>query len=149
MESTLKSLADLLVQAVPTLLFFVFLTIYLNAVFFKPIARVVEERRKATEGSRALAQQAFEAADRKSSEFENALQLARNQIYQENEALRRQWVEEQQRELAQARAEADRAIQEAHAAITEESRTAQLQLDKTVQDLSDRIVSSLLQRRAA
>ena len=149
MESTLKSLADLLVQAVPTILFFIFLTAYLNAMLFKPLARIMEERRRATEGARELAQQAFESADRKVSEFEHALQLARNQIYQENETLRRQWSEEQQEELAQVRAEAERAIADARVSIAKETSDAQQQLDQGVQDLSNRIVDSLLQRRAA
>jgi F-type H+-transporting ATPase subunit b len=149
MESTLKSLADLLIQAVPTVLFFIFMTIYLNVVLFRPLARVMAERRKATEGARELAQQAFEAADRRESEFEHALHLARNQIYQENEALRRQWAEEQGRDLDQARAEAEKAIDEARSSIEEDTRQAQLQLDQSVQELSSRIVESLLRRRAA
>jgi F-type H+-transporting ATPase subunit b len=149
MESTFKELAGLLVQAVPTALFFLFLTFYLNAVFFKPLARLLEERRKATEGARELAQKAFEAADRKTSEFEYALQLARNQIYQENEALRRQWIEEQHKDLEQVRAEADRAIQQAHASIEEETRQAQLELDRHVRQLSEEITAALLRRRAA
>jgi F-type H+-transporting ATPase subunit b len=149
MDSTLHELGSLLVQAIPTILFFILLTVFLNATLFKPLARVLEERRKATEGARELAQKAFEAADRKAGEFGKALQLARAQMQQEHEALRRQWIEVQAAELATARAEAELAIEHARHEIEEEIRHAQTQLDAQVRSLSDRITDSLLRKRAA
>jgi F-type H+-transporting ATPase subunit b len=149
MNSTLTALVDLLIQAIPTALLFILLTVFLNSVFFKPLAHILEERRKATEGARDLAQQAFEAADKKTSEFEYALQLARNQIYQEGDALRRQWEEEQQAELTRVRAEAERAIEQARSEIAAESTQAQSELDRDVQQLSEQIANALLRRRAA
>src|ERR1700761_6183654 len=95
MDATLHALADLLIKAIPTGLFFIFLGVYLQKVFFKPMARILEERRKQTEGVRELAQRAFEAAEKKTSEFEHALQLARAEIHQEHEKLRQQWIQEQ------------------------------------------------------
>jgi hypothetical protein len=38
MEETLQSLAELLLKAVPTIIFFALLTVYLKHVFFKPLA---------------------------------------------------------------------------------------------------------------
>ena len=149
MDSTLHELGSLLVQAIPTILFFIFLTVFLNATLFKPLARVLEERRKATEGARELAQKAFEAADRKSDEFEKALQLLRTQMQQEHETVRRQWIEQQEAELATARAEAELAIERAHHEIDEETKRAQAELDAQIQALSDRIIESLLRKRAA
>jgi F0F1-type ATP synthase membrane subunit b/b' len=70
MEATLQGLAELLLKAVPTIIFFALLTLYLKHVFFKPLARILDERKRATEGVRQLAQQAFAAADQKSSEFQ-------------------------------------------------------------------------------
>ena len=81
MDSTLKALADLLLEAVPTIVFFVFLAWYLKRVFFVPMARILEERRKATEGVKELAQKAFEAADKKQSEFERALRARSRRKY--------------------------------------------------------------------
>jgi F-type H+-transporting ATPase subunit b len=149
MEATLHQLADLLVKAVPTIIFFAVLTVYLKHVFFKPLARILDERKKATEGVRQLAQQAFAAADQRASEFERALQLARAEIEQEHEALRRRWTDEQVQAIQKARAEADQTILEAKQQIAEEVRRAQAELDATVESLSDRIVSSVLKRRAA
>ena len=137
------------VKAIPTILFFILLTFYLKAVLFKPLARILEERRKATEGVRELAQKAFEAADKKTSEFEHALQLARAELHQEHEALRRRWTEEQEQEIARARAEAEKQIEEAKRQIAQEVERAQADLSPQVENLSEHIVGSLLRRRAA
>lgn len=149
MEQTLQTLVDLLIKAVPTVLFFVFLAFYLNAVLFRPLARILEERRKATEGVRELARRAHENADRKAAEFENALALARSELHQENDALRRQWTEEQATAIAAVRAEAEAQVQEARKVIAQEVERAQSELDANVESLSDQVVSSLLSRRAA
>lgn len=149
MEATLKDLGELLVEAIPTILFFILLTVYLKHVFFKPMARILEERKKATEGVRELARRAFEAADKRSSEFEHALQIARSELHQEHEALRRQWSEEQEQIIAKARAEADEKIQIAKQQIALEVEKAEAVLDAKVDALSEQIVQSLTARRAA
>jgi F-type H+-transporting ATPase subunit b len=149
MEATLQGLADLLLKAVPTIIFFAILTVYLKHVFFKPLARILDERKKATEGVRQLAEQAFAAADQKASEFQHALQLARGEIEQEHEALRRKWNDEQVEAIRRARAEADQKILEAKQQIADEVQRAQAELDTTVESLSDQIVSSVVRRRAA
>ena len=84
-----------MLEAVPTIVFFLISVWYLKRFYFRPVAAILEERRKATEGVRELAQRAFEAADKKQSEFERALDLARAEIYQEHEKLRKQWSDEQ------------------------------------------------------
>jgi F-type H+-transporting ATPase subunit b len=149
MDSTLQDLVGLLVKSIPTIVFFILLAFYLKRVFFEPMARILEERRKQTEGVRDLAQRAFEAADKRTSEFERALELARAQINQENEAMRRQWAEEQAQTIARARAEAGRQIEEAKRQIAREVETAKTQLDASVERLSSQIVESLGRRRAA
>lgn len=149
MDATLQALGDLLVKAIPTVLFFIGLTFYLKKVYFQPMARIFEERRKETEGVRELARRAFEAAEKRTSEFEHALQMARAELHQEHEALRRRWAEEQEQQIAQVRAEAARQIEEAKKQVAQEVERAQAELNAKVPVLSDQIVSSLLRRRAA
>lgn len=149
MDKTLKDLGDLLVEAIPTIVFFILLTVYLKHVFFRPLARILEERRKATEGVRELARQAFEAADKKNAEFEHALQIARSELHQEHEALRRQWSDEQAQIIAQARADADQRIQLAKQQIALEVERAEAALDAKVELLGEQIVQSVTARRAA
>jgi F-type H+-transporting ATPase subunit b len=149
MDSTLHALANLLLQAVPTVVFFIFLAFYLKKVYFQPLAQVLEQRRRETEGVRELSQRAFEAADQKSSEFERALQLARAEINQDNETLRQKWAQEQMETVARARAEAEARVAQAKAEIAQETERAQNELEMNVQPLSEQIVQSLLRKRAA
>ena len=149
MDQTLHALAGLLIKSVPTIVFFVVLTFYLQYVFFKPLARILDERKKATEGVREIARRALEAAGKKTSEFEHALQIARAELHQEHEALRQKWAQEQAKALAKARAEADQQIQDAKRQIALEVERAQAELDRRVDQLSEQIVYSLLRRRAA
>jgi F-type H+-transporting ATPase subunit b len=149
MDSTLHALGDLLIKAIPTAVCFVFLAIYLQRVFFKPMAGILDERRKQTEGMRELAQRALEAADKRTSDYERALQLARAEIHQQHEKLRQQWIQEQTDRIAKARAHADRQIQEARQRIHAELQEAEAGVGPSVERLSEQIVNSLLRRRAA
>jgi F-type H+-transporting ATPase subunit b len=149
MDSTLHALANLLLQAIPTVIFFIFLAFYLKKVYFQPLAQVLEQRHKETEGVRELSQRAFEAADQKASQFERALQLARAEINGENEALRQRWAQEESEAIARARAEAETRVAQAKAEIAQETERAQSELEANVQPLSEQIVQSLLRRRAA
>lgn len=149
MDATLHALVGLLIRSVPTILFFILLVFYLQRVLFRPLGRILEERRKATEGVREIAQRASEAADKKTSEFEHALQIARNELHQEFEALRQKWIAEEAERVAKARAEADRQIENARRQIAEEAQQAQAELDSRIGALSEQIVNSLVRRRAA
>lgn len=149
MDATLHALASLLIKSIPTVIFFVVLTFYLKYVLFRPLARILEERKRATEGVRDIARRAFEAADKKTSEFEHALAIARAELHQEHEALRQKWAQEQAAAIAKARAEADQAIQNAKLQIAQEVARAQGELYARVDQLGEQIVNSLLRRRAA
>ncbi len=149
MEATLHALGELLLEAVPTIVFFIFLNLFLKQVYFKPLGQLLEDRRKATEGVRELSRQAFETADRKSSEFERALQLARQEINAANEALRQQWTAEQAKAIEKARANADRRLAAARQGVDAEIAQADAELDLQIDSLSDSIIESLLRRRAA
>lgn len=149
MDATLIQLGHLLLEAVPTAIFFALLTVYLKYIFFRPMARILEERRKATEGVRELAQRAFEAAEKKNSEFEHALHIARAELHQEHEALRRQWAEEQAQAIARARAEADARVQAAKLQIGQEAARAEADLDTRTEIFSRQIEDAVLVRRAA
>jgi F-type H+-transporting ATPase subunit b len=149
MDATLHALGNLLIQAIPTILFFLFLNAFLKRVLFRPLANVLEERHKQTEGARELAQQATQAADKRTSEFEAALQAARVQLHGEQERQRATWAEEQARQLAKAREEALAEIEKARADVARDVQTAQAELNQQIQTLSDQITRTLTARRAA
>ncbi len=149
MEATLQALVALLIKAIPTIALFSFLIIYLQATYFGPLAKVLKERREKTEGVKELAQRAFESVDKKTSEFERALQLARAEIGQQNEKLRQQWLDEQEKAVAHARAVAGQKVVAARAAIADEVERAKSEMDMNVESLSTSILESITGRRAA
>ena len=149
MTSTLLNLGDLLITAIPTIFFFVFLIVYLNVMLFRPIARILEERKKATEGVRGLAQRAYEMAESKTSQYQRALELARAEIHQEHEARRRQWSEEQAAAFANVRIESELRIQDARREIALEVEREEAAAEKNAESLSESVVATLLQRRDA
>ncbi len=149
MDATLNALADLLLESIPTVVLFLFLAYYLKKVFFIPVARILEERRKATEGVRELSERAFEAADKRNSEFETALQLARADLGQANEARRRQWEQEEAEAVGKAHSEASARIEAAKRQLEEDLRQVEPELQSQIEPLSEQIISSLLRRRAA
>lgn len=149
MSSTLQDLADLLIRSVPTIVFFIVLTYYLKYIFFRPLQRVLDERRRATEGVRELANQANEAADQQLADFDRAIQQARAEIYKNNEEMRKQWAQEQQETFKRARAEAEQQLESAKRLIESELTQAEAELNAAVEPLSEEIIQTLLQRRAA
>jgi F-type H+-transporting ATPase subunit b len=149
MDATLQALVALLIKAIPTIAIFLFLIIYLQATYFKPIARILKERRDKTEGVKQLAQQAFESADKRTSELERALQLARVEISQQQEQLRRQWAAEEAETLNAARQQAEAKLAAARLAIAKEVERAKSEMDMNVEALSTSIVQALAGRRAA
>lgn len=149
MDATLKALAALALEAIPTVLFFIFLTHYLKRIYFLPMANIMEERRKQTEGMRDLAKKAHDAAEKRSYEFDAAIMMVRGQILQENEAQRRQWADEQAKLVEAARREAESRVAAAKLAIARELENAKSEIAPSVDRLSSQIVESLLKRRAA
>lgn len=87
MDSTLQALGRLLLRAVPTFLFIVFLHFYLKSMFFKPLERVRQKRYDATEGARERARENMERAAARTAEYEAALRMAKAAVYQSQETL--------------------------------------------------------------
>jgi len=149
MDATLQALVALFIKAIPTIAIFLFLVIYLQVTYFKPIAKILKERHDKTEGVKGLAQRAFESADKRTSELERALQLARAEINQQHEQLRRQWAAEEADAISYARNRAEERLAAARVAIGKEVESAKSEMDMNVEALSTSIVESLTGRRAA
>jgi F-type H+-transporting ATPase subunit b len=79
MEATLHALGQILLQALPTFFLVLLLYVYLRAVFFKPMARVLAERSDAIEGSQRRAQESLERAAAKAAAYEESIRAARNE----------------------------------------------------------------------
>lgn len=149
MESTLRALGQILLHALPTFFLVLLLHQYLKAVFFKPLARVLAEREEATEGARRKAHEALARAEQKAAAYEESLRAARNEIYREQEEVRRTWQDEQTAQVADARARTEAMVKDARAQLAREAQTARGALEGNVRMLADRITETMLQGRRA
>ena len=147
MEATLNALGALLVQAVPTIVLVILLHFYLKSVYFGPLARTLQKRREATAGARELAEASMKRAGEKSAQYEAALQEARSHIYREQEDARRKWLDDQARQIEQARQRAHEALRNASAVIDVESANARRDLEGQSMELAEQISRLVLEGR--
>jgi F-type H+-transporting ATPase subunit b len=135
---------DLIIAALPTLVLFTFVSIYLKYLFFNPLGKALEARRQATEGTKHAAHNAFEQARRKAAEYEDAFRVARAELYKEQEAFRSSLRAEQSTALADMRSRNEALIAEARTRIEGEAATAHATLSAEAEKLAEQIANSVL-----
>lgn len=149
MEETLHELGGILLRGIPTFLFVVVLHFYLKYVFFKPLAKVLQQRHEATEGARKLAHESLERAAAKTAQYEAALRAARAKVYQTQEQLHKHLQERETEALAAARQRAEAAVAEARALLAGDVALAKVSLASESELLANQIAESILRRSAA
>jgi F-type H+-transporting ATPase subunit b len=149
MGQTLQALGGILLQAIPTICLLLIVHLYLKFVFFRPMREVLDKRREATEGARESAAAMLQKAAEKADALEAALRKARDEIYLENEAARRKWIDEQAARLEEARRQSRELIHQAKLELEAQSEVAKKSLEATAESLAEEITRSLLARRAS
>ncbi|MCU1335173.1 MAG: H+-transporting two-sector ATPase, subunit [Bryobacterales bacterium] len=149
MEQTVQALGGILLKSIPTIILLIILHFYLKAMLFGPLDRVLKERRKLTEGARELAENSLAAAARKADEYEAKLREARAAVYRQQEEIRKRWLEEQAKQVMEARAHSDSAVKAAREALARDAAEARKSLQETSVAVADQIVAMVLGRRAA
>jgi F-type H+-transporting ATPase subunit b len=149
MDEVLRSLGGLLLKAIPTFLLIVLLHLYLKRMFFRPMARVIEERYQATEGARKAAEERLAKAAGKAAEYEASLRAARGEIYREQEELRQSLRQDQARAIAEARQSAGAGAKEASRQLAVELEAARQSLALQTESLASQIADSVLHGRTA
>ncbi len=144
MQALVYAARDLIVAALPTLVLFTLLSIYLKYFFFKPLAKALEERKQATEGTKHAAHNAFELAKRKASQYEEAFRAARSELYKEQEQFRNEIRGQQASALNEMRAKNDVMIAEARTRIEAETAAARATLDTEAEALAEQIATAVL-----
>ena len=147
MASTLAALQTLILKALPTFFLLVLLHFYLKHVFFKPLEKALKARNEATEGMRQLAEQTLQRAEQKTAEYEEAIRQARNEIYREEEELRRAQRQRQLETVNTMRRNADAMVEEARSTIAAEVEAARAALGRESEAIADEIAAAVLRRR--
>ncbi len=144
MDSTLQALGGILVRAIPTFGLVVVLHLYLKRMFFRPLEKVLGERREATEGAREAAETALRRAEEKAAGYEAALREARSAMYKEQEEVRGRWVAEQGQRIQEARATARALVAEAKRDLEGEVARARVELGASSEELAAEIAQGVL-----
>ncbi len=147
MEQILQALGGILLKSIPTIFLLLVLYFYLKAMLFKPLNQVLKQRDELTAGTRRGAQQSLDEAERKVREYEGKMREARAEVYQEQEATRARWLEDQAAQLATAGERTDAGVAAAREQLGAEITAARLSLAESSGALADEIASALLSRR--
>jgi F0F1-type ATP synthase, subunit b len=147
MEETLRSLGEVLLNALPTFFLVILLHFFLKAVFFKPLEKILAARREATEGARKQAADSLDRANAKAAAYEESIRTARNQMYKEQEELRKKWRDESSARILEARKRAEAMVKDAKAQIAAQAAEARQSLQGNAQSLADQITHQVLERK--
>jgi F-type H+-transporting ATPase subunit b len=148
MEDTLHALGQIVLRGLPTFFLLLLLHFYLKRTFFAPLEKVLAARFEATTGARKQADDAIARAEAKAREYEEAILAARIEVYRDNEAMRKQWRNQQSAVLAEARAKSDTQIALAKAEMAGDVRAARESLQGESDRIADGIVAAILRRAA-
>src|SRR5437879_7789668 len=119
MQAIVHQLGELFLQAVPTVLIILLFYFILRAVFFKPLLTVVAERDSRTVGAQKAAEAAQAGADQKVNQYQEALRQARGQVYAEQEAARKNLLDERAAQIKEARTRDAAEVRAAKARVDE------------------------------
>jgi F-type H+-transporting ATPase subunit b len=147
MDSTLQQLGGILLKAIPTVCLLLIVFVYLKWMFFRPLEKILAERRQATEGTRERAEALLAKANETADLIDAKLRKAREEIYQEQDEARRRWIVEQTAQLEEARRSSRELIHQARQQLEGETSAAKIELAATAQVLADQIARSLLERK--
>jgi F-type H+-transporting ATPase subunit b len=149
MSDLLQQLGGLVLGSVPTILLFLVTLAAYKILVHAPLAKVLQERYSKTQGAIEDAAAAVAAAERKTTEYEEGLRVARAEILRDlHEHLEKVRLESEVA-LAQARAAAQEKTVVAMASIEESMQVARRELDGLVGELSAAILKRILPADAA
>lgn len=144
MEEILRQVGHTFVQAIPTVVFVAVLVLILDRLFFRPITAVLKARQDATEGARERARGRLELAEARGKEYDLAWQKARQEIYRQREADRRNVLASREALIRQAHQDADSLVQEAQSSLAAQAESARAELGTASRSLAEEITGAVL-----
>ena len=144
MDETLRQVGELLLGAIPTIIFLVLLYGCYTVLVHRPLVKILAERRSRTEGAIEKARADIAAAEARTAEYEQRLREARMTVFKTQEAHRQQALQERAAAVAEARVEAQTQVEQARAAIEEEKFIARVGLQAESERLAEEIIRTVL-----
>jgi len=147
MEQIFETLKGILVRALPTFFLVIALHWFLKKVLFQPMERVLEERRKKTQGAVEASEATLARVNEKMAEYEAALGNARAGIFHEQEESRKRLAAQQTVLVDAARAEQAEKVAAVKRGLAEEAAQAKAMLAAEADRLADQIAGAVLAGR--
>jgi F-type H+-transporting ATPase subunit b len=142
----LHSLGQLFLGSVPTIVIVLLFYFFLRWAFFTPIEKAMAEREARIEGAKAEAAAVEEEAKREMDSYRDALRRARSEIFTEQEAARREALENRAKLLKAMRVRAQEDVLLATQRIKTEFQAARAQVEREVPMLAGEIVRIILEK---
>ena len=145
MPSIGHQLGELFLGAAPTVLIILIFYFILRTLFFQPLLKVMMERDARTVGAQKAAEAAQAAASVKVRQYQEALRLASGKVYAEQEAARKELLDERAAQLKDARTKASGEVTQAKERVAKEFAAARLDVEASVAQLAAEIARRMLQ----
>jgi len=145
MTDLIHQLGDLLIRAVPVAIIVLLFYFVLRSLFFKPILKVMAERKALTLGAQKEAETAQAAATEKVRQYEDALKQAKAKVYLEQEAERKKLLDERAAFLKEARSQTSAEVAQAKDRVANELAAAKKDIEATASQLALEIARRVLQ----
>jgi F-type H+-transporting ATPase subunit b len=145
MDETLRQLGQLLLGSIPTMVFMLLLWGCYAVILYKPLTKVLEQRRSQTEGAIEKARADVAAAEARTAEYEQRLREARAALFRSQEERRQRAMETRAAAVREARTRAHAHIEQARQAIENEKVAAQESLQRESGRLAGEIIRVVLQ----
>jgi F-type H+-transporting ATPase subunit b len=128
------------------MILFVVLVFALNAIIFKPITKVINERERLTSGAVGEAKQALRNYDQRLKDYQEKIRAARAESYRMLEAQRAAALGERSRILAQVKTEAADNIDVKKREIEKAAFQARNTLESDARQIAESISRNILKR---
>jgi F-type H+-transporting ATPase subunit b len=144
MDKLLDQLGGLVLGSVPTMALFILLVVAYGYLVRRPLDHILAERRARTTGAEEQAREAISAAEAETAVYEDKLRSAKAAIYAGREQRLKQWNEERERALAEARAATGEKVNASKAEIERSVVMARQQIEGMSAELSEQIMRAVM-----
>jgi F0F1-type ATP synthase membrane subunit b/b' len=141
----LHQLAELFLQAVPTVVIVFLFYLFMRWAFFTPIQKAMAERDAKIEGARREAAALEAEAGKELQDYNERLRKVRGELYAEQEAARQVVLDERARLLKAMRSRALEEVAEAKKKIAAEQVSAKHEVESQTDSLAAEIVRVILE----
>jgi F-type H+-transporting ATPase subunit b len=141
----LRQLADLFLEAVPTVVIVFIFYLFLRWAFFTPIQKAMAERSAKIEGARAEAAAVEAAAAKDLQSYNEALKKARAEIYLEQESARQAVLDDRAKLLKAMRSRAQEEVAAAKKKIAAELAESRVEVERQTASLASEIARAILE----